>query len=112
MGGAGVSKVDPVALVNNLVGAMMSGGGGVQNQLANLGMAAMATAAMQGSQGGGYDRSRGFDRDRKARGQRGRERSPGPGSRQARSRSPRHRQSSRTGQAPGTSHKSPKRQRT
>ena len=59
------SKVDPMALVGNLVGAMMGAGGqGQGNPLQHLAGIAMASAAMQGG-GGGVERSRGYDRDRR-----------------------------------------------
>ena len=59
------NKVDPMALVGNLVGAMMGAGSqGQGNPLQHLAGIAMASAAMQGG-GGGGDRSRGFDRDRR-----------------------------------------------
>ena len=57
------NKVDPMALVGNLMGAMM-GGQGQGNPLQQLAGIAMASAAMQGG-GGGVDRSRGYDRDRR-----------------------------------------------
>jgi len=75
-GGAGLHgatpKVDPVALVGNLVGAMMGAGGSGGNPLQQLAGIAMASAAMGPS---GQDRSRGYERDRRDRQQR-RERSP------------------------------------
>jgi len=84
--------VDPAMamVMNNIVGAMMAGGGGGANPLANLGMAAMASA-MQGGQGGGGmmdNRNRGYERDRRGGRQRGhRDRSPRPRTSSARSRS-------------------------
>ena len=60
------NKVDPMALVGNLVGAMMGAGGqGQGNPLQHLAGIAMASAAMQGP-GGGVERSgRGYERDRR-----------------------------------------------
>ena len=67
-GGAGLHgatpKVDPVALVGNLVGAMMGAGGSGGNPLQQLAGIAMASAAMGPS---GQDRSRGYERDRRDR---------------------------------------------
>ena len=60
------NKVDPMALVGNLVGAMMGAGGqGQGNPLQHLAGIAMASAAMQGGGGGPERGVRGYDRDRR-----------------------------------------------
>jgi len=79
------NKVDPMALVGNLMGAMM-GGQGQGNPLQQLAGIAMASAAMQGG-GGGADRNRGYDRDRRLDRQRGRAVDRSPPRRSFRSRS-------------------------
>eukprot|EP00092_Neocalanus_flemingeri_P020310 GFUD01022000.1.p1 GENE.GFUD01022000.1~~GFUD01022000.1.p1 ORF type:complete len:423 (+),score=175.76 GFUD01022000.1:190-1458(+) len=82
------NKVDPMALVGNLVGAMMGAGGqGQGNPLQHLAGIAMASAAMQGP-GGSVERGgRGYDRDRRVDRQRGRPADRSPPRRSFRSRS-------------------------